>query len=50
MREKTNKINKMENMPVNKLMGIPMIISMVLQAVYNICRSKYCISRNFSGT
>ncbi len=53
MREKTNKINKMENMPVNKLMivmGIPMIISMVLQAVYNICRSKYCISGNFSGT
>ncbi len=53
MREKTNKINKMENMPVNKLMivmGIPIIISMVLQAVYNICRSKYCISRNFSGT
>ena len=33
------KENKMATMPVNKLMinmGIPMIISMMLQAVYNI--------------
>ena len=31
--------NKMKDMPVNKLMiqmGIPMILSMALQAVYNI--------------
>ena len=34
--------NKMETMPVNRLMlnmGIPMIISMMLQAVYNIVDS-----------
>lgn len=34
--------NRMSDMPVNKLMlsmGIPMIISMVLQAVYNIVDS-----------
>ena len=33
------KSNKMKDMPVNKLMiqmGIPMILSMALQAVYNI--------------
>ena len=31
--------NKMKDMPVNKLMiqmGIPMILSMALQAIYNI--------------
>ena len=34
--------NKMRDMPVNKLMiqmGIPMILSMALQAVYNIVAS-----------
>ena len=34
--------NKMKEMPVNKLMvqmGIPMILSMALQAVYNIADS-----------
>ena len=34
--------NKMKEMPVNKLMvqmGIPMILSMALQAVYNIVDS-----------
>ncbi|MCM1133747.1 MAG: MATE family efflux transporter [Ruminococcus flavefaciens] len=38
------KQNKMESMPVKKLllsMGIPMIISMVLQAVYNIVDSAF---------
>ena len=37
-------INKMGTMPVNKLMltlGAPMIISMVLQAVYNIVDSAF---------
>ena len=36
--------NKMEAMPVGKLllsMGIPMIVSMVLQAVYNIVDSAF---------
>ena len=36
--------NKMEEMPVNKLMvqmGIPMILSMALQAVYNIVDSAF---------
>ena len=36
--------NKMKEMPVNKLMvqmGIPMILSMALQAVYNIVAVSY---------
>ena len=36
--------NKMKQMPVNKLMiqmGIPMILSMALQAVYNIVDSAF---------
>ena len=36
--------NKMKKMPVNKLMvqmGIPMILSMALQAVYNIVDSAF---------
>ena len=36
--------NKMREMPVNKLMvqmGIPMILSMALQAVYNIVDSAF---------
>ncbi len=39
-----NSMNKMGVMPVNKLMlnmGIPMILSMVLQAVYNIVDSAF---------
>lgn len=52
MEEKINKINKMENMPVNKLiivMGIPMIISMVLQAVYNIVDSGFIANIQENG-
>ena len=46
-REELNKMeesNKMKDMPVNKLMiqmGIPMILSMALQAVYNIVDSAF---------
>lgn len=46
-----NKGNKMATMPVNKLMinmGIPMIISMMLQAVYNIVDSAFVA--NMEGT
>ncbi|MCC8160581.1 MAG: MATE family efflux transporter [Oscillospiraceae bacterium] len=42
--EKEKTVNKMGTMPVNKLMlsiGIPMIISMVLQAFYNIVDSAF---------
>lgn len=42
--EKMAESNKMKNMPVNKLMiqmGIPMILSMALQAVYNIVDSAF---------
>ena len=42
--EQTKEMNKMGTMPVNKLMlsmGIPMILSMVLQAVYNIVDSAF---------
>ena len=38
------KTNKMKDMPVNQLMvqmGIPMILSMALQAVYNIVDSAF---------
>ena len=38
-KDKMAESNKMKDMPVNKLMiqmGIPMILSMALQAVYNI--------------
>lgn len=38
-------INDMREMPVNKLMiqmGIPMILSMTLQAVYNRTAGNYC--------
>ena len=37
--------NKMKEMPVNKLMvqmGIPMILSMALQAVYNVINRLQC--------
>lgn len=39
------KANKMASTPMKKLfwkMGLPMIISMVLQSLYNICSSVYC--------
>lgn len=42
--EQTVKTDKMGQMPVNKLMltmGLPMIISMVLQALYNIVDSAF---------
>lgn len=45
------KENKMAAMPVNKLMigmGVPMIISMMLQAVYNIVDSAFVA--NMEGT
>ena len=41
---KMTESNKMKDMPVNKLMiqmGIPMILSMALQAVYNIVDSAF---------
>ena len=50
MNEKESK-NKMGTMPVNRLMlsmGIPMILSMVLQAVYNIVDSAFV--SNMEGT
>ena len=46
------KENKMATMPVNKLMmnmGIPMIISMMLQAVYNIVDSAFVANMEESG-
>ena len=45
-------INKMEKMPVNKLlvsMGTPMIISMVLQALYNIVDSAFVADMKNGG-
>lgn len=42
--KQTTKTDKMGQMPVNKLMltmGLPMIISMVLQALYNIVDSAF---------
>lgn len=48
--------NKMKEMPVNKLMvqmGIPMILSMALQAVYNIVDSAFVgnmrVGSDFNG-
>ena len=44
--------NKMGTMPVNKLMlsmGIPMILSMVLQAVYNIVDSAFVSNMKSGG-
>ena len=51
MSNQTAKNNKMATMPINKLMlnmGIPMIISMMLQAVYNIVDSAFVA--NMKGT
>ncbi len=45
--------NKMKEMPVNKLMiqmGIPMILSMALQAVYNIVDSAFCRKYEIRGS
>lgn len=50
MEEKT--MNKMMDMPVNKLMlnmGMPMIISMILQAVYNIVDSAFVSNMKENG-
>lgn len=52
MSEVTAKGNKMAVMPVNKLMlnmGIPMIISMMLQAVYNIVDSAFVANMPEAG-
>ena len=50
--KKTGSGNRMADMPVNKLMlsmGIPMIISMVLQAVYNIVDSAFVSNMKTGG-
>lgn len=50
--KKTGTGNRMADMPVNKLMlsmGIPMIISMVLQAVYNIVDSAFVSNMKTGG-
>lgn len=50
--KKTGSGNRMADMPVNKLMlsmGIPMIISMVLQAVYNIVDSAFVSNMKMGG-
>ncbi|MBQ8180551.1 MAG: MATE family efflux transporter [Ruminococcus sp.] len=50
--EETKQINKMGTVPVKKLMlsmGIPMIISMVLQAVYNIVDSAFVSNMTNGG-
>lgn len=52
MNKSVNKENKMAVMPVNKLMlnmGIPMIISMMLQAVYNIVDSAFVANMDEVG-
>lgn len=51
MKEKES-INKMGTMPINRLMlsmGIPMILSMVLQAVYNIVDSAFVSNMKENG-
>ena len=48
-----NKQNKMGTMPMNQLfwkMGIPTIISMVLQALYNVIDSIFVVNMGESGT
>ena len=50
--QKTNQMDKMMTMPVNKLiisMGIPMILSMVLQAIYNIVDSAFVSNMRENG-
>lgn len=49
---KENKMNKLGTAPINKLMitmGIPMILSMVLQAVYNIVDSAFVSNMQTNG-
>ncbi len=51
MQKKETK-NKMATVPINKLiisMGLPMIISMVLQAVYNIVDSAFVANMPQNG-
>lgn len=50
--EQTNKQDKMRTMPISKLMlsmGIPMILSMMLQAVYNIVDSAFVSNMEENG-
>jgi putative MATE family efflux protein len=50
--EQTEKMNKMGVMPVKKLMlsmGIPMVLSMILQAVYNIVDSAFVSNMKENG-
>ncbi len=50
--EQTSKDNKMREMPVKKLlpvMGIPMILSMILQAFYNIVDSAFISNMEANG-
>lgn len=50
--EQSNKQDKMRVMPVNKLMlsmGVPMILSMMLQAVYNIVDSAFISNMQTNG-
>ena len=52
MNKEVVKDNKMATMPVNKLMinmGVPMIISMMLQAVYNIVDSAFVANMEETG-
>ena len=52
MNNEVVKDNKMATMPVNKLMinmGVPMIISMMLQAVYNIVDSAFVANMEETG-
>lgn len=52
MRNSEAKNNKMATMPINKLMinmGVPMIISMMLQAVYNIVDSAFVANIKEAG-
>ena len=52
MKEKTEEKNKMGTTPINKLlltMGIPMILSMMLQALYNIVDSAFVSNMSENG-
>lgn len=52
MSNTVTKVNKMAEMPVNRLMvnmGLPMIVSMMLQAVYNIVDSAFIANMKESG-
>lgn len=50
--EEVTKLNKMGTKPINKLMlsmGVPMILSMMLQAVYNIVDSAFVANMKQNG-